>query len=198
MARVGLTTERLVRAGAKLADEAGFDAVTPSALAKLFDVKVASLYSHVASAHDLKRRIALLALDELATRAADATAGRAGREALIALADVHRDFAREHPGLFAASRFPLDDDSAATSGGVRLAQMFRAVLRGYELVEPDQTHAVRLLGSVFLGFVTLELGGGFSHSAPEAQASWRRTLDILDVSLRDWPRTPARSTAPSP
>ena len=46
--------------------------------------------------------------------------------------------------------------------------MTRAVLRGYDLTEPDQTHAVRLLGSVFHGFVTLELAGGFSHSAPDA------------------------------
>ncbi len=67
----GLTTERLVRAGAELADEVGFDQVTVSALARQFDVKVASLYSHVQNSHDLKTRIALLALDELADRAAE-------------------------------------------------------------------------------------------------------------------------------
>ncbi|QNQ09099.1 TetR/AcrR family transcriptional regulator [Sphingomonas alpina] len=188
MVRAGLTTERLVLAGAALADEAGFDAVTPSTLAKRFDVKVASLYSHVAGAHDLKRRVALLALDELAGLAADAVAGRSGKGALVALANVHRDFARDHPGLFAATRFPLDSETAAASGGVRLAQMIRAVLRGYDLAEPEQTHAVRLLGSVFLGFVTLELGGSFSHSAPEPQESWGRTLDALDAVLRHWPQ----------
>ncbi|MES2056205.1 MAG: TetR-like C-terminal domain-containing protein [Pseudomonadota bacterium] len=188
MVRAGLTTERLVRAGAILADEAGFDAVTPSALAKLFDVKVASLYSHVTSARDLKTRIALLALDELAALAADAVAGRSGKDALVALANVHRDFAREHPGLFAASRFPLDQESAASSGGVRLARMIRAVLRGYDLAEPAQTHAVRLLGSVFLGFATLELGGSFSHSAPAPQESWFHTLEALDALLRHWPQ----------
>ena len=53
MVRVGLTVERLVDAAATLADEAGFDAVTPTALAPIFDVKVASLYSHVANANDL-------------------------------------------------------------------------------------------------------------------------------------------------
>ncbi|MFE6840670.1 TetR family transcriptional regulator, partial [Streptomyces sp. NPDC057705] len=41
MVRVGLTTERLTRAGAELADEVGFDQVTVSALARRFDVKVA-------------------------------------------------------------------------------------------------------------------------------------------------------------
>ncbi|WP_369266689.1 TetR/AcrR family transcriptional regulator, partial [Streptomyces harbinensis] len=90
MARAGLTTERVVRAGAELADEAGFDAVTLSALARRFDVKVASLYSHLKNSQELRTRIALLALEEMADRAAAALAGRSGRDALAALGDVYR------------------------------------------------------------------------------------------------------------
>ena len=88
MVRVGLNAERLTRAGAELADEVGFDQVTVSALARRFDVKVASLYSHLKSSQDLKTRIALLALDELAERGAAALAGRAGKDALTAFANV--------------------------------------------------------------------------------------------------------------
>ncbi|MFH8804359.1 TetR/AcrR family transcriptional regulator [Streptomyces sp. NPDC017936] len=187
MARVGLTTERLVRAGAELADEAGFEQVTVSALARRFDVKVASLYSHVRNSRDLKTRIALLALEELADRGSAALAGRAGKDALAALADVYRDYAREHPGRYAAARYPLDPAAAAASAGPRHSGMTRAVLRGYDLAEPDRTHAVRLLGSVFHGYVDLELAGGFSHSAPDSQESWSRILDALDSLLRNWP-----------
>src|SRR5690606_17312418 len=115
MARAGLTADRLVAAGAKLADEAGFEAVTASALARLVEVQVASLYSHVQNTHDLRTRIALFALDALAAKASDAVAGRAGKDALVALADAHRHFAIAHPGQFAASRYPLDADTAARS-----------------------------------------------------------------------------------
>ncbi|MFI6879910.1 TetR/AcrR family transcriptional regulator [Streptomyces sp. NPDC050400] len=187
MARVGLNAERLAQAGAELADEVGFEQVTVSALARRFDVKVASLYSHVRNSHDLKTRIALLALHELADRAADVLAGRAGKDALTALANVYRDYAREHPGRYAAAQFRLDPEAAAASDGARHAQMTRAVLRGYDLTEPDQTHAVRLLGSVFHGYVSLEMGGGFSHSAPDSDVTWTRTLDALDALLRNWP-----------
>lgn len=188
--RAGLTTERVVRAGAELADEVGFEQVTVSELARRFDVKVASLYSHVKGSHDLRTRIALFALEELAGRAADALAGRAGKDALTAYADAYRDYAREHPGRAAAARMRLDPETAAASAGVRHARMIRAVLRGYDLAEPDQTHAVRLLGSVFHGFVSLEEGGGFSHSAPGSEESWRRVLDALDALLRNWPADP--------
>ncbi|MEW2116829.1 TetR/AcrR family transcriptional regulator [Streptomyces sp. NPDC005474] len=187
MARAGLTTERLTRAGADLADEVGFDHVTASELARRFDVKVASLYSHVKNTQDLKTRIALLALEELADQAADAVAGRAGKDALTAFANVYRDYGREHPGRAAATRMRLDPETAAASAGVRHAQMTRAILRGYDLTEPDQTHAVRLLGSVFHGYVSLETAGGFSHSAPDSDETWTRTLDALDALLRNWP-----------
>lgn len=187
MARVGLTAERLTSAGAELADEVGFDLVTASELARRFDVKVASLYSHVKNTHDLKTRIALLALEELADRAADAVAGRSGKDALTAFANAYRDYAREHPGRAAAARMRLDPETAAASAGVRHAQMTRAILRGYDLTEPDQTHAVRLLGSVFHGYVSLEMAGGFSHSAPDPDETWTRTLDALDALLRNWP-----------
>jgi AcrR family transcriptional regulator len=185
--RAGLTTERLVQAGAELADEVGFDQVTVSALARRFDVKVASLYSHLKSSQDLKTKIALLALEELADRVAAALAGRAGKDALTSFADVYRDYAREHPGRYAAAQLRLDPETAAASAGARHAQMTRAILRGYDLTEPDQTHAVRLLGSVFHGYVSLEMGGGFSHSAPDSQETWSWILDRLDALLRNWP-----------
>ncbi|MFB7898932.1 TetR/AcrR family transcriptional regulator [Streptomyces xiamenensis] len=187
MVRAGLTTERVVRAGAELADEVGFDEVTVSALARRLGVKVASLYSHLKNSQDLRTRIALLALEEMAERGDAALAGRSGRDALAALGDVYRDYARAHPGRYAAAQLRLDPQAAAASAGGRHARMTRAILRGYALGEPDQTHAVRLLGSVFHGYVSLELGGGFSHSAPDTQETWIRILDSLDALLRNWP-----------
>jgi AcrR family transcriptional regulator len=185
MVRAGLTTERLIRAGAELADEVGFDQVTISALARRFGVKVASLYSHLKSSQDLKTGIALFALEELADRVADALAGRAGKDALAAFADAYRGYAREHPGRYDAARLRLDPETAAASAGVRHAQMTRAILRGYDIAEPDQTHAVRMLGSVFHGYVSLEMSGGFSHTAVDPEESWSWIVDSLDILLRN-------------
>jgi AcrR family transcriptional regulator len=187
VARAGLSAERLTVAGAELADEAGFENVTVSALARRFDVKVASLYSHIENSEDLRTRIALFALEELADRVAEALAGRSGKDALVACANAYRRYAREHPGRYAATRLPL---STAAAAGVRHSEMMRALLRGYSITGADQTHAVRLLGSVFYGFVSLESSGGFSHGRPGPQSSWPRILDALDTLLRTWPARP--------
>ncbi|MFI7640479.1 TetR/AcrR family transcriptional regulator [Nonomuraea sp. NPDC049400] len=187
MARAGLTAERLTRAAADLADEIGFENVTVSALARGFGVKPAALYAHIKDAQDLRVRVAELALTELADRAAAALAGRAGKDALVAFANVYRDYAKEHPGRYTAAQIELDPQTAATVAAGRHAEMTRAILRGYDLPDPDQTDAVRLLGSTFHGYVSLETTGRFGRHPRDVDASWSRTLDALDVLLRHWP-----------
>ncbi|PAU45524.1 hypothetical protein CK936_28830 [Streptomyces albireticuli] len=94
---------------------------------------------------------------------------------------------RERAGLAAATRFRLDPDTAAESAAPRHSLMPRAILRGYELTEPEQAHAVRLLGRVIHGRISLEATGGFSHGVSATQDSWIRSLDRLDALLRNGP-----------
>ncbi|WP_234376903.1 TetR/AcrR family transcriptional regulator [Streptomyces sp. TP-A0356] len=182
-----MTVERLTRAAADLADEVGFENMTVAALARRFDVKEASLYSHIKNARDLRTRVALLALAELADKVAAELAGRAGKDALVAFAGAYRDYAKRHPGRYTAAQLKLDPETAAMSAAGRHSEMTRAILRGYQLSEPDQTDAVRMLHSTFHGYVSLETAGGFRHHPRAAEASWSRTLDALDRILRDWP-----------
>ncbi|MYR58959.1 TetR family transcriptional regulator, partial [Streptomyces sp. SID625] len=93
MARAGLTADRVLAAAAELADEAGLDGVSLSALARRFGVKDASLYSHVKNLQDLRTRLALLAGGEMIEAIAAAVAGRAGRDALAAFGGAYREYA---------------------------------------------------------------------------------------------------------
>ncbi|RJK94932.1 TetR/AcrR family transcriptional regulator [Vallicoccus soli] len=179
----------MAQAGAELADEQGFDALTPSALARRLGVTVPALYAHVPGARGLRVRVALLALEELAERSGAALAGRSGADALRALGDVHRDYAREHPGRWVAAALRLDPEEAASSAGPRLAGLMRAAVRGYALTGEEEVHAVRLVGSTLRGFVDLEAAGGFDHSDPPPAASWDRALAALDAALSGWPAT---------
>ncbi|MFD0020011.1 TetR/AcrR family transcriptional regulator [Streptomyces sp. NPDC058382] len=189
MARAGLTGERVTIAGAELADEVGLDRVTMSQVARRLGVKDASLYTHVRGLDDLRGRIALLAADEKTVRIAEATAGRAGRDALVAFADAWREYAHEHPGRYMATQTPMEIDPelvAKAPGPRRAVELTYGMLRAYGLAEPDLTDAVRLLRSTFHGFVALEAAGGFGRERPP-QRSWSRALEALHTLLEHWP-----------
>jgi AcrR family transcriptional regulator len=189
MPRAGLTPDRLVAAAADLADEAGLDHVTLSALARRFGVKDASLYTHVRNLKDLRTRLALLAGGEMIDRIAVAVEGReAGRDTLGAFAGAYRAYALEHPGRYAATQLPIDQELLTDSPAMRrTADVTYGMLRAYGLEEPDLTDAVRLLRSTFHGYCALESTGAFG--APrDVQASWDRSIDALHVLLENWPR----------
>ncbi|WPO76512.1 MULTISPECIES: TetR/AcrR family transcriptional regulator [unclassified Streptomyces] len=189
MVRAGLTAERVTIAGAELADEVGLERLSMSQVARRLGVKDASLYTHVRGLEDLRGRIALLAADEKTLRIAEATAGRAGKDALVAYANAWREYAHRHPGRYAATQAAIRIDpelAAAAPGPRRAVELTYGMLRGYGLSEPDLTDAVRLLRSTFHGFVALEAAGGFAHQrAP--QRSWDRALDALHTLLEHWP-----------
>ncbi|HET9171824.1 MAG TPA: WHG domain-containing protein [Actinospica sp.] len=187
MARAGVSVEGLVRAAAELADEVGFAQVTVSALARRFSVTVASLYSHVKNIEELRVRVAALALGELADLGAEAVAGRAGKDALVAFAGAYRGYALSHPGRYAAAGLRVDASSVAAAPALRNSELIRALLRQYGLSGAEEVHAVRLVSSVVHGFAGLEGAGAFVHSGG-VDESWARALDALDVALVNWPR----------
>lgn len=187
----GLSRDAVVATAAALADARGLRHVTLSAVAREAGVRTPSLYSHIRGTDDLRTGLTVLALTELADRADRALAGRARREALVALAEVYRDYAREHPGRFeAAGALDLPVTAELEAAGARVAEQSTAVLRGYPVPEGERTHAVRFVASVLRGFVQLEAGRAFEHRDPPSEESWSRALDALDGALRDWRREP--------
>ncbi len=185
-ARAGLTVDAVTDAAVDLADAVGFEQVTVSALARRLRVQPASLYAHVRGTDDLRTRISVRALEELGDALSMALAGRSGREAVQALVGAVRGYADAHPGRWAATQARVDLAQAGAAG-TRVSALMRGALHGYGLAPDEQAHAVRLVGSTVNGFVRLQANGGFDHSTPDAETSWRRVTDALDAALRHWP-----------
>ncbi|MFI7604283.1 WHG domain-containing protein [Micromonospora sp. NPDC049366] len=187
MVRANLTPAAVIAAAADLADREGFDAITLSALARRFGVQTASLYSHVRDRSALLDSVHELALGELADRIAIAIGGLSGRDALIALANAHRDYARQFPGRWAALQRPAAPSTVQSEAAGRVAALTLAMLRGYRLPETELVHATRLLGATINGFLALEASGSIAHREPPTELSWQRALDALDTVFRSWP-----------
>src|ERR671936_1813236 len=86
MPRSGLTAERVTAAAARLADAEGLDSVSLARLASELDVRPASLFNHVDGLSGLRRQLQLRGLREMTAVAEKAAVGRAGEEAVIAVA----------------------------------------------------------------------------------------------------------------
>jgi len=186
MTRAGLSPTVLEETAAAIADAEGYDAVTVAAVARRLGVQPASLYSHVPGREDLLGRLHRRALDDLATRLADALAGRSGRAALAGLATAHRTLAREHPGLWEALQRPASASTVSSDGAARVAGLVLASLHAYDLPTDEQVHASRLLGSIVSGLVNLERSGALAHRAPATDDTWERSLDALHRALTTW------------
>jgi AcrR family transcriptional regulator len=182
--RAGLDRAAVVRAAATIADEVGLDALTLARVAERLDVRAPSLYNHVAGLDDLRRHLAAFGTAELGARLARAAVGKAGDEAVTALADAYRAFARARPGLYAAlQRAPDPDDAAAVRAANEVVEIVVAVLAPYGLAGEDALHAVRGLRSLLHGFVALETSGGFGLPL-DLDESFRRLVANFIAGLR--------------
>ncbi|NIR40831.1 MAG: TetR family transcriptional regulator, partial [Actinobacteria bacterium] len=82
MPRIGLTPDRVAEAAAALIDTEGENALTLGRLADELGVKAPSLYNHVEGIGDLRRRIAMRGIADLAEALRSAVLGRSGGDAL--------------------------------------------------------------------------------------------------------------------
>jgi AcrR family transcriptional regulator len=177
--RAGLDAEAVVAAAAELADAEGLEAVTLARLAARLNVRAPSLYAHVdGGLPDLRRRLAARGAQQLGAALQAAVAGRAGADALTALARVYRAYAREHPGLYAATQRAPDVGEA----GGAVVDTVVAVLRGYGLEGDEAVHATRVVRAALHGFAALETGEGFGIPLA-VDASFDRLIAVLDRGL---------------
>ena len=187
MPRAGLNREKIAAQAAAVADETGFDRLTLAAVAQRCGVSLPGLYKHVDGLDMVKRDVAVIGARDLTVVLAEAAAGLAGRDALHAIADAYRQFARAHPGRHAASvRAPAPGDEEHEAAAVAAVGLVAAVLKGYRIEGDDMIDAVRMLRAALYGFVSLKTMGGFG--LPQSvDATFERFVDSLDSAWSTWP-----------
>lgn len=186
MPRAGLTPELIVDEAARLVDEAGRERLTMSELAKRFGVAQPSLYKHLDGLDGLNRLLAVQVLRELGETLRRAGTGKAGEDAVSALAIAYRAYALAHPGRYAyAVRAPTPGEDALEAAAAEILSIFDDVFAGYGITGTNSVDAARFVRSAIHGFVSLELGGGFGlpHSA---DTSFYRLVAAINRALCEW------------
>ncbi len=112
--------------------------------------------------------------------------GRSGADALASVALAMLDWARRHPGRYAALQTSVDSDHQKyVELSIELVDAIAASLRAYNLPPGAQIDGVRTLRSLLHGFIMLELSGGFQIERDVA-VSFERAVRSLDVVFRSW------------
>ena len=160
--RAGLDAETIVQKAAELADKDGLDALSMATLASHLGVRTPALYHYFAGLAGLRRQLSLMGIQKGAARVGRAVMGKAGDDAVLALAHTLRDFAKEHPGLYeAASRAPDPEDREWQAAGREVVEIMVRALSAYHLSHERARDVVRMLRSIVHGCVSLERIGGF-------------------------------------
>jgi AcrR family transcriptional regulator len=182
--RVGLDQATVVEAAAKLVDEEGIEQLSLGRLAERLGVRTPSLYNHVAGLPGLKHDLALYCLHDLLDRILRATVGKSRADAIFALADAYRAYARETPGRYALTlQAPDPGDQELQAIAQQLVDVLRAVLAPYRLSEEEAIHAIRGLRSIVHGFLSLEVAGGFGMPVDlDSSFHWLINLYIAGLS----------------
>lgn len=181
MPRAGLNTEKVVAAASELIDEVGLDNLTLAALADRLEVKLPSLYKHIAGQGDLRDRVAGAAQDESLTIMKEAAIGKTGDDAIASVAQALRRWALAHPGRYAITIVkPLRPDSAQ-----QLLDFVLLLLASIGLTGDDAIDAARAIRASLHGFVSLESSGGFGLPA-DVDRSFDRYIQGLIRQLHTW------------
>jgi AcrR family transcriptional regulator len=169
----------VIETAVEMANRAGnVEAVSLTALAQALNVRVPSLYNHVANLEDLQYGMAVFGAQRLLDELRRAAAGRAGREALSAIADAYLCFARTYPGIYPLTiRAPKPEDEELAAIGQELIQLLLLVFASLGLQEEDALHALRGLRAVLHGFVALEAAEGFKMPL-DLDESFRRLVAV--------------------
>ncbi|HET6876771.1 MAG TPA: WHG domain-containing protein [Jatrophihabitans sp.] len=203
MPRAGLSRAVVVREGAAVADEVGWDRLTLAQVAQRLGVRLPSLYKHVDGLDALRRDIAVLAAGQLGECLREAAVGRSGGDALRAVCGAYRAYARSHPGRYLATiRAPEPDDADLVAAAEAILHTVYAVLAAYGLAGDDAVDATRALRAALHGFASLEGAGGFGMPQ-DVERSFSRMVSGLDAAFTSWrsnghpPVVDGASSAPS-
>lgn len=184
MPRIGLTKDLVVKAAAALIEQHGAENFSMRLLAESLNIKTASLYNHVESMDALLLDVCTYALNMQREAELAAIGSKTRQDAIIALADAYRQFARQHLHLYRLIlRFAPSNYTKLAEPSRCVIGPFLQVLKDYDLSQEETYHWQRILRGVIHGFFSQEDAGFFSHLPVDVDVSFRMAVECCITGL---------------
>lgn len=176
----GLDKEQITETAKKLIEECGYDKFSMRQLAENLGIKTASLYAHVESMESLLTKVGILALQEQKDYQLAAIEGKHRDEAVTALSESYRSFAKGHQELYHfIMKMPIGEEEALRQAAAVVTEPAVQVLADYALTEQQKMHWQRILRGMMHGFISEEENGYFSHYPVDVEESYRIAIRCL-------------------
>ncbi len=189
-----LDRESVIQIAGDLIDAEGIEALTLTAIAKEAGVTQPALYRHIESLNDLWRGLGLMNREQLALELTTASVGRAGRDAVLSVANAWRAYGLAHPGRYRADeRYAVVGDAELEAAVERVLDILALSLRSFNMSDDDLVHGARTLRSALHGFVSFEIGDGHPHSQ-DTDDSFDHLVEMLCAGFEASGRANVQST----
>lgn len=185
MAKKGVSKESITAAALILIEEKGLAAFSLRALAASMQIQVSSLYNHISGQNELLTEVGFRAVQMMTRQEELAITGRHTDEALYALADAYRLFAKEHPELYRIIMgVHILHLSVLETELKKIVAPILTVLSGYGIPPERQMHYQRILRSIMHGFYAHESTGGFSLAEVDRETSYHLAIQCVMNALK--------------
>ena len=185
MAQKGINKDSIVRKAMEIIDQSGKPEISMRELAERLNIKTPSLYNHISSMEELLVCVSSRAAQQMKEVLLSAMEGKQGDEAVYALANAYRNFAKERKGLYKL----IMASSALTNkdGHPSVEAMIIPVIDAisyYELTQEQVAHWQRVLRSIMHGFVAQEDAGFFRHYSEDINLSYSYAIKAFLLGLK--------------
>jgi AcrR family transcriptional regulator len=184
MAQKGLNREVVIDAAVNVIERCGRNNFSMKLVADELGVKTASLYNHVENMDALLAGVCNYALRLQKDAEMQAIKDLNRGQAVYALAEAYRCFAKEHRELYwlvidvAASDNHVLDEAAA-----RITEPIVQLLADYDIEEDEKIHFRRFFRSIVHGYVSEMDAGFFSHYPADTDESFHFAIRCFSDSL---------------
>ncbi len=162
-----LDLDLIVATAGDYVDEHGPEELTLTKIAEELGVTQPALYRHLGGTSELWKALGLSTRAMLADALAEASVGWSGQDALWAVANAWRAFARRHPGRYRSTdRHAVAGDPSLEEATHRTLTVLARSLRGFELSDADTLAAANTVRAALHGFASFEVSD--LHPEPDA------------------------------
>lgn len=184
MSRAGINKELIIKKAAGLANEIGFENITLKLIAEEFGIQTPSLYNHIKSLDDLKKRLMLYGWKELEEKLLLAVVGVSGYDALRAMCYAFYEYATTNPGVFNAmlwyNKFQDEETQDATK---QLFVVLFKIMGTLNIQGETINHLIRTFRGFLEGYALLVNNGAFGNPA-SIKASFELSVEVLIAGIK--------------